>query len=182
MSPSTEEPQAATRRRWIMGAVAATAGATGVTLAWLQQRPPAGSKTANPLWDMEFETPGSTKLALRTFAGRPLLLNFWATWCPPCIEEFPLLDAFYQQNSRNGWQVVGLAVDQASAVEKFLRQYPVQFSIALAGVQGIELSRTLGNLAGGLPFTIVFDANSQPVQRKMGRLASQDLQAWAGMR
>ncbi len=172
---------AATRRRWLVAGVAAAATATGATLAWMQRSSRADADPSAPLWDMEFDTLGPQKLAMRQFAGRPLILNFWATWCPPCIEEFPLLDAFYRQNSPNGWQVVGLAVDQATAVEKFLQQNPVQFSIALAGIQGMELSRSLGNLAGGLPFTVAFNAKLQPMQRKMGRLSLQDLQTWAAI-
>ncbi len=182
MTTAADTPHAAARRRWLVAGVAAAATGTGATLAWLQRRGGAEPDASAPLWDMEFDTLGSQKLAIRQFAGRPLLLNFWATWCPPCIEEFPLLDAFYRQNVANGWQVIGLAVDQAAAVEKFLRQNPVRFSIALAGMQGIELSRSLGNLAGGLPFTVAFDAKSRPVQRKMGRLSDQDLQALATMR
>ncbi len=182
MEKPADTPQAVTRRRWLVGGVAAAATATGATLAWMQRRGRADADPSSPLWDMRFDTLGAQKLTMRQFAGRPLLLNFWATWCPPCIEEFPLLDAFYRQNSTNGWQVVGLAVDQAPAVEKFLRQNPVQFSIALAGIQGIELSRSLGNLAGGLPFTVAFNAKAQPMQRKMGRLSEQDLQTWAAIR
>ena len=171
------------RRRWLVAGVAGVAAATGAGLYWLQQSIGAATQDQHlPLWDMEFDSPGSTKVRMAGFSGKPLVLNFWATWCPPCIEEFPLLEDFYQKNSRNGWQVLGLAIDQIAAVQLFLKRNPVNFSIALAGVPGVELSRTLGNLSGGLPFTVVFSADRRVIHRKMGRVSIEDLRAWSTLR
>lgn len=110
--------------------------------------------------------------------GKVVLLNFWATWCPPCIDEMPLLDRFYIENHPNGWQVLGLAADQSAPVQRFLHQTPVRFPIALAGLAGIELSRTLGNQTGGLPFSVLFSPGGAIAQRKIGQLGVQDLQQW----
>lgn len=173
----------AARRRWLFAAVAGTAAAAGVGLWWWQARPGDGAGAPpQPFWDMAFATPHGDTMAMRTFAGKPLLLNFWATWCPPCIEEMPLLDRFYTENNANGWQVLGMAVDQASAVSRFLTQTPVRFPITLAGMSGVELSRSLGNQGGGLPFTVVFDGAGRIAQRKMGRVTPQDLLAWRTVR
>jgi thiol-disulfide isomerase/thioredoxin len=114
--------------------------------------------------------------------GRPLLLNFWATWCPPCIDELPLLDSFYRKNAANSWQVVGLAIDQPSAVRSFLARTPISFPVGLAGLGGSELSRALGNLAGGLPYTVVVSGTGQVLQRRMGRVTASDLDQWVRLR
>jgi len=115
---------------------------------------------------------------MKPLLGRPLLLNFWATWCPPCVQELPMLDAFYQQQREHGWQVLGLAVDQPAAVRKFLGQHPLAFPVAIAGLDGTELSQRLGNDAGGLPFSVLFGKDGTVLDRHLGQLKPEDLERW----
>lgn len=168
------------RRRWLTGAVAAGALAAGAGVAWWRLQPKAMDDAAvQALWNMNFQTPQGATLAFSSLRGRPVLLNFWATWCPPCVEEMPLLDSFFRQQAANGWQVVGLAIDQPSAVRTFLTRTPVTFPIGLAGLEGTELGKSLGNQSGGLPFTVVFDREGEVRARRMGRVSEDDLAAWA---
>ncbi len=168
------------KRRGLLAAVAGGALLAGAGFAWWRLRPGEVAATALPgLWGLSFETPAGQSLAMSSLKGRPLLINFWATWCPPCVEEMPLLDSFFRQNASKGWQVVGLAIDQPSAVRTFLQRRPVTFPIGLAGLEGTELARNLGNLAGGLPFTVVLGPDGQVRQRRMGRVTEAELQAWA---
>ncbi|HSV81687.1 MAG TPA: TlpA disulfide reductase family protein [Ramlibacter sp.] len=181
MNDTTVRP-AGPRRRLLLGGVAAAAALAGAGVAWWRLRPEAaddGAAVAR-LWGLQFQSPQGTPVAMAGFRGRPLLLNFWATWCPPCVEEMPLLDAFYRQNTARGWQVLGLAVDQPSAVRSWLQKTPVSFPIGLAGLDGTELARSLGNLVGGLPFTVVLGPDGSVRQRRMGRVSASDLQAWSG--
>jgi len=170
-------------RRRLMGGVAAAAGLAGAGVAWWKYQPaPMLSGVEDALWRLSFDTPHAGPLAMQTLRGRPLLLNFWATWCPPCVEEMPMINRFFQENAVNGWQVLGLAVDQPSSVRTFLQKTPVAYPIGIAGLGGTELGKSLGNLAGGLPFTVVLGSAGTVLHRKMGRISPADLQAWAGLK
>jgi thiol-disulfide isomerase/thioredoxin len=161
-----------TKRQFLYATLATAALAAGAYVSWRQQ-PMNTLKTA--LWDISLQNLNGQAFDLKRFRGRPLLLNFWASWCAPCLEEMPLLDGFYQQNTSNGFQLLGIAADKPDAVARFLAKSPVQFPIALAGFEGIALSQSLGNTAGGLPFTALLDAKGALLFTKSGQLTTNDL-------
>lgn len=170
------------QRRVLIGA-AVTAALAGVGFAWWNSR--ATDVPADPVegfWSLQWDSPEGNPLSMSAFRGRPLLLNFWATWCPPCVEELPLINTFYRQNIVNGWQVLGLAVDKLEPVQAFLKKMPLEFPIGMAGLAGADLARSLGNLAGGLPFTVVFGADGAVLHRKLGRVNAGDLEAWGRLK
>ncbi len=169
------------RRAWILGSVAVAAGAAGAALSWQKTRltGDSGNQLGPDFWSQRFERPEGGELALESLRSASLLLNFWATWCPPCVEEMPLLDSFYRQHQGAGWQVVGLAIDSPTPVREFLARRPVGFPIGLAGLAGTDLSRTLGNANGSLPFTVVVGSDGRVIERKLGALSPADLARWA---
>ncbi len=167
------------RRHWLMAGVAVSAGLAGAFVAWQKYQPQGVVDSAvQSFWAQEFEKPEGGTLRMQDLRGKPLLVNFWATWCPPCIEELPLIDAFYKQNQSKSFQVVGLAVDQPSQVKRFLTQKPLQFPNGLAGLNGTQLGVSLGNAESVLPFSVLFDAKGKLLAQKAGKLEQKDLDSW----
>lgn len=140
---------------------------------------PAATPAAVPDTRPEFSLvdANGVRRSISEWDGRPLLINFWATWCPPCIKELPDLDRFAAAHGQRV-QVVGLAIDNLAAVQAFLARQPLRFDIGLAGMAGTELGRTLGNQAGVLPFTVLLDAKGAVLRRKVGQSHYEELENW----
>jgi thiol-disulfide isomerase/thioredoxin len=158
-----------------VGGVAAAAGLGGWW--WHAAQRVAHTDVDEAFWAMHFARPQGGELRLSDYRGKPLLLNFWATWCPPCIKELPELDRLYRaQGERLG--IVGLAIDGLAPVQTFLARQPVGFAVGMAAMAGTDLSRSLGNTAGVLPFTVLLGANGNVAQRKIGETHFEELETW----
>jgi len=166
------------RQTLLLGAAGAGAALLGAFAA-LRQRggEPALSDAASAFWAARFETLDGQGLASASLRGKPLLLNFWATWCAPCVKELPEISRFAAEHAN--WQVLGLAVDSPGPVREFLLKLPLNFPNGLAGLTGTDLARTLGNTQGGLPFSVAFNAQDEPVWRKLGATQLDELRQMA---
>ena len=162
------------RRRFAFGAAAAAGVAAGAGFAVWRSR--QGGEPDVDLWTSTFATPDGSPLAMNSLRGKPLLLNFWATWCPPCVTEMPMLDAFARNHPE--WNLLALAIDAAGPVRRFLSERALGLRVALAQDAGPELARQLGNAAGGLPFSVAFSAAGRVAERKLGPLDEGRLKTW----
>lgn len=183
----TNDTQDKRKRRLLVVGVGLAAAAAGLTVALRRQRqeaPPvpavgSGADALGKVWSASFDTPSGGQLQLARFRGQPLLINFWATWCAPCVKELPELNEFQHEFAGKGWKVVGLAIDKPEAVQAFLRKVPVDFDLGLAGLTGADLARKLGNPQGGLPFSVAFDRQGQPFWTKLGPTSLAELRELA---
>jgi len=122
---------------------------------------------------------GRTIDLTRAYAGRPLLINVWATWCGPCIKEMPELERFSDQQAPNGVQVVGIALDDKAAVLEFLSRAQVNYPILLDQSGPADAGVRLGNPKGVLPYSALVSADGRLLKQRIGPFAEGEIAGWA---
>ncbi|CAB5516181.1 Thiol-disulfide oxidoreductase ResA [Achromobacter anxifer] len=157
-------------------AIAATV-AGGYTLMGRKPSTPApGADAGDPvagLMQMQLPDLNGATHTLSGWKGQPIVVNFWATWCAPCVREMPELDAL--QKKYPNVRFVGIGVDSAANMQKFVEKVQVSYPLWVIGAGAIDTLRKLGNPSGGLPFTIVFNADGGINRKILGEIQPDDL-------
>jgi thiol-disulfide isomerase/thioredoxin len=117
-----------------------------------------------------------TERNLADLRGRVVVVNFWATWCVPCVEEIPMFSKVHAEQDSVAF--VGLGIDSPGNVTGFNARFKPSYPLLIAGASGTELARALGNASGALPFTVVLDRDGHVVQSHLGRVDEATLRAW----
>lgn len=128
----------------------------------------------------DFELIQSTgqRRRLSEWRGKLVIVNYWASWCPPCIEEMPMLDRYAKTHADRDVVVLGIAEDDPDAVQSFLLRHPVDYPILIGAGQFPGSSMQLGNSRGVLPYTAVLGSDGTLVDRHAGLLDEARLDAW----
>lgn len=131
---------------------------------------PQPMQTLKSLPDFSYPRLDGQTASSKQWAGKVLVLNFWATWCPPCRKEMPAFMTLQDELGAQGLQFVGIAIDTADAVKAFSDELGINYPILLGGEDAIELSKRLGNRFQGLPFSVIFDRKGKIAHVQNGEL------------
>ena len=161
-----------TRRDWLLTAgVALTAAATGYSYnLWRTSPPTDDQRTADALLALTLPNLDGQSETLARWRGKVLAVNFWATWCAPCREEIPVFVKLQKKYDGRGLQFVGIAIDQPEKVRPYATELQMNFPVLIGRADSIELTRTLGNRAGVLPFTVIVGRNGTIAATEIGAL------------
>ncbi|MBC7786685.1 MAG: TlpA family protein disulfide reductase [Methylophilaceae bacterium] len=127
------------------------------------------------LFAAHLPSPEGKNQALNQWQGKIIVLNFWATWCPPCREEMPELSALNIEYQNRNVVVIGIAIDEMDAVKAFvtdtkLDAIKVSYPLLVAEVEGMGLASGLGNAKGVLPFTLIIKPDGAVAKSYFGRV------------
>ncbi|HJV75557.1 MAG TPA: TlpA disulfide reductase family protein [Noviherbaspirillum sp.] len=135
----------------------------------------AGQSAVNTLLAASLPDTHGQAQKLSQWKEKALIVNFWATWCAPCVEEMPELSALQKEVAPRDIQILGIGIDSAVNIGKFAEKYQISYPLLVAGVGGVELSRQFGNQAGGLPFTVLIGKDGIVKKTYLGRLKMDQL-------
>jgi thiol-disulfide isomerase/thioredoxin len=175
-----------------LGTTTGRSTAPGTTSSATRPALPTGSDTAGPEAPQEPAPPAAkvptvvpdVKLpdldgkihSLQEGVGHPRILNFWATWCEPCLREIPLLNTLQATHAGEGLQVIGIAMDLRDAVAKFMKQTPLRYRVLVGEEEGLEAAQKFG-MGFGLPFSVFADGENRIVTVKLGELHADEAAA-----
>lgn len=164
-------------RKVIFLGVAVLALVVGALVQGHRSSESATREAAGKLISLALPDPSGKPQRLDQWQGKVLVINFWATWCKPCLEEMPMLIKVQKKYASNGVQIVGIALDSAAKVQEFAKTLGVDYPLVLGSLETIELTRKIGNATGGLPYTVVLNRAGNIVKTRLGGISEAELDA-----
>jgi thiol-disulfide isomerase/thioredoxin len=156
--------------------------ALGAGAFWSSQRSasdaPEPDQAALALFALKLPDADGIQRSLQSWQGKLLVVNFWATWCGPCVEEMPELQQFADEFARRNVAVIGIGVDEADKIRAFRRQHQLRIPLLAAGFDGMQLAQRLGNPEPVLPYTALISPDGRIVEEHSGRIQPPELRRW----
>lgn len=162
-------------RAALIAGAAALALAAGMIVHLKWRSGTADPAVVSALTLAQFQDLSGRSGAIRDWHGHVVIVNFWASWCPPCREEIPGLISINREFAAKGVQVVGIAVDSAENARTSAAELKIDYPILVAGIEVIDLTRKLGNRVGALPFTVVLNREGQVIASHLGLISEAQL-------
>jgi peroxiredoxin len=168
-------------RNTLILAVAASAATAGYVLQRMTQPTHAGKAqvardAGAPILALRLPDSEGRLQALDQWHGKVLVVNFWATWCPPCLREIPDFASVSRRFADAPVQFIGIGIDKPDNVRRFADEMRVPYPLLIAPLQTLQITAALGNSAQALPFTVIFDRHGKLQLIKLGTLNDVELE------
>ncbi|HEU5437188.1 MAG TPA: TlpA disulfide reductase family protein [Telluria sp.] len=138
---------------------------------------PADAGPVEALYAQSMNDAAGKPQSLAQLKGKAVVVNFWAPWCGPCVQEMPELVELSKELGSKNIGVVGIGIDSPTNIAQFTDKYKISYPIYVAGMSGTDLSRQFGNTNGGLPFTVLIGADGKVKKTYLGRIKFAELRA-----
>ena len=162
------------RRRFIASAFTILVGAT-LSASVCAETPAIPAAELKQFFASDFIDHQGHRQAVSQWRGKILVVNFWATWCAPCREEMPDFSRLQEKYSDRGVQFLGIAIESREKIAVYADRSTVSYPLLAGGHDAVELSRSLGNGVGGIPYTLVLGKSGEPLLSHTGRLPAAKL-------
>lgn len=138
---------------------------------------PSAQTAIRALMNTQFATSAGQWQTLAAWHGKVLVVNYWATWCPPCREEMPMFSALHDKYKANGVQFVGISIDNVDKVREYQSSAKIAYPLLIGTIDAMRTSERLGNTAQALPFTALVNRQGQLDSVKLGKFTEAELEA-----
>jgi thiol-disulfide isomerase/thioredoxin len=159
----------------IIGLVSLIIGLGASYLRHQESSSPLPSGTYSEFLQQSWNDPNGKGIDTSSWKNKTIVINFWASWCPPCVEEMPLLAQLDTQVDPSKVTVIGIGIDSPSNIRDFLTKNPVPYPIIVGGLEGSNWAKKLGNEQGALPYTVVMNSKGEKLFSKLGKLTEDDV-------
>jgi len=152
--------------------------AAGVaTSQWIFRTEPVDDPAMKTFFTNPWQTSNGKSVDTKEWREKVLVINFWASWCPPCVEEMPTLDKLQAEFKSQNVLFVGIGIDSPSNIREFLEKTPVSYPIVIGGLEGSNISKQMGNAQGALPYTVIVNAQGKATSSKLGKISEEELRS-----
>ncbi len=161
--------------RWVGGTGKAGTSVGSTTASSVPTAAATSAAGLDALWAAQFSSLDGTPVRFASFRGQALVINFWASWCGPCLEEMPDFQKASQTEAASKVKFVGIGIDYAKNMRPFADKLKITYTLLESGAQGLDLVKAAGNSSGALPFTLILDRQGRAVGRKLGKMSYAEL-------
>lgn len=150
--------------------------ALGLGVGLWRAAPGSTQLSANEIYATRYPNLRGKSQSLGDWRGKVLVLNFWATWCPPCREEIPDFIQLHTDYSGKNVAIVGIALDGQTAVTEFAKDFGINYPLLLGGAEAYDFAARLGNTSKGIPFTAILNPEGKVVYVGLGAIRKAELE------